>query len=226
VGLSDYAVESGCNVLSFALIDLQTNPERFIDFGAVMKFCALAFASLLLSSCVSQRKFDASAPIGTRSSGLGSKYVQQGEPLDEGDMLDKLAERPATREDAKSAQSLGVFATITAGAGGGLIGWPIGAAIAGSKDPKWILAAIGAALVVVSIPMGVGAASYTKHAVDKHNRSLRENESEGEGESAASDSHERDPATEARPSQIRVEHKSSQPKPAKEPMTEAPETPW
>lgn len=45
------------------------------------------------------------------------------------------------------------LAKIFSYAGGGLIGWPIGAALSGGK-PNWSLAGIGAGLIVVAIPIG------------------------------------------------------------------------
>lgn len=60
------------------------------------------------------------------------------------------------------------FAGIVSGAGGILIGWPIGTMIAGG-EPNWTMAAIGGVLTVASIPISNRARRQAVEAVEKYN---------------------------------------------------------
>lgn len=130
----------------------------------------LNLLAALLCGCATGRSFDASAPIDIRSG--GSSYEQNGEQLDESDMLEKLSRNPATQHEANSAKNFATVSVVMGAAGGGLVGWPIGEAIAGAKDPKWILAAIGAGVVLVALPLSYQASLETKQAVKTHNQRL------------------------------------------------------
>lgn len=77
-------------------------------------------------------------------------------------------------KEIKAAQSTNVLATVVAVAGGALVGWPIGTAIGGG-DPKWVLAGIGAGLIVVSIPISQKFNKQAKNAVDLYNGGLNAN---------------------------------------------------
>ncbi|HMA94153.1 MAG TPA: hypothetical protein VKP30_15790 [Polyangiaceae bacterium] len=139
----------------------------------------LPLAFLLLSGCAGQQKFDANSAITVRSGGFGNTYEQAGRPLDRGDMLDKLSEWEPTKADADSAKTLGTVATVIGAVGGALVGWPIGAAIAGSREPPWVLAGIGAGVIAVSIPFSIAAGNRVESAVESHNRLLRPMPSSG-----------------------------------------------
>jgi hypothetical protein len=53
--------------------------------------------------------------------------------------------------------------------GGGLIGWPLGAAIAGKDDPQWYLAGIGLGLSIVSFTLYSSGGKKIKSGVDLYN---------------------------------------------------------
>lgn len=73
---------------------------------------------------------------------------------------------------ARSAQSNHTFASILGGAGGFLVGWPVGTALGGG-EPDWTLAGIGAGLIVLSIPVSLSSAKHAANAVDIYNEGLR-----------------------------------------------------
>lgn len=73
----------------------------------------------------------------------------------------------------KKAQSTNTLATITGFTGGAFIGWPIGTALAGG-DPEWLMAGIGAGLIVVAIPLSQKFNRQVTQAVDVYNAPLRE----------------------------------------------------
>ena len=80
-----------------------------------------------------------------------------------------------TNQDAldmmNSAKSNRTCAMILGGAGGALIGFPIGTAISGG-DAKWELAGAGALLVLGSIPIIKGYNTKVEKAVDIYNTNL------------------------------------------------------
>ncbi len=128
-----------------------------------------------------------SSPITVGSTGVGSSYEQRGVSLDQSDMLDKLSERPATQNDVQKAKTLQTVAVILGATGGALIGWPIGSAIGGNPHPTWILAGIGAGVIVVSIPFSMGASSSVSDAVKAHNDTFASHKSSKRQESSLPD---------------------------------------
>ncbi len=56
--------------------------------------------------------------------------------------------------------------------GGGLIGWPLGAA-AGGGEPAWELAGIGAGLILVAIPFNSAANRHGRAAARAYNEFVR-----------------------------------------------------
>jgi hypothetical protein len=81
-------------------------------------------------------------------------------------------------KDIKSARSATTFSSILGYAGGFLIGWPIGTAMGGGK-PNWTMAAVGAGLTAISIPISISAKKKARSAVSKYNSGLTSNSSAG-----------------------------------------------
>jgi hypothetical protein len=109
-------------------------------------------------------KMDPSRPI-ERDDG----YQQQGQTLDPEDMTARLAEEPEAAPHVSRAQTLGLIAVVLGAAGGALVGWPVGSAIAGDANPKWGLAYAGGGAILVSIPFLLWGVSSFNSAVDAHN---------------------------------------------------------
>jgi len=131
---------------------------------------ALVYALLLLlSSCAGRPKLQINEPIQKKPGLFGTSYQQGGQDIDPSDMTDQLANAPRSGAFASSSRTWGIVGAVVGGVGGALIGWPIGAAIAGEKDPPWVLAGIGGGLVAVSISFAVVSASKLEKAVDQHN---------------------------------------------------------
>jgi hypothetical protein len=108
-------------------------------------------------------------PIEVDSGFLSTRYTQQGQTLDRGDMLQKLEREADSASDASRARVLQIIATGLAAVGGALIGWPLGQKITG-QDPTWPLAYVGAGVVAVSLPLGIWADTSVASAVQAHNR--------------------------------------------------------
>lgn len=74
-------------------------------------------------------------------------------------------------KELKSSRSAATPSSVLGYAGGFLIGWPLGTAIGGGK-PVWALAAVGAGLTAVSIPLSIKAGKKAKSAVATYNAGL------------------------------------------------------
>jgi len=96
-------------------------------------------------------------------------YQQDGHDLDSDDMIQKLKHERASSPAIERAQVLGVVAMILAGAGGGLVGWPLGEKAGGNPNPHWGLAYAGAGALVLSIPVVAFEIGSVDSAVAAHN---------------------------------------------------------
>jgi hypothetical protein len=100
---------------------------------------------------------------------LGSNvYMQNNKYLSGKQLLSLVKDNQEAYDLMKSANTNKTWAAILGGAGGFLVGFPIGTAIGGG-DAKWELAGIGAALILVAIPINNGYNKKSKKAVDMYN---------------------------------------------------------
>lgn len=74
-------------------------------------------------------------------------------------------------KEIKASRSAATASSVIGYAGGFLIGWPLGTAVGGGK-PVWALAAVGAGLTAVSIPLSIHAKKKARSAVAKYNAGL------------------------------------------------------
>jgi outer membrane lipoprotein SlyB len=101
----------------------------------------------------------------------GYQYTQDGNQMTMGKLVKAMESNSEALKFMKKAKSNNVIASIISGAGGALIGFPIGTAIGGG-DANWTLAGIGAGLVAISIPISSGVNKNAKKAVELYNSSL------------------------------------------------------
>ena len=104
---------------------------------------------------------------------LKYEFTQNGYPMSFGDVVRALENNPKAYQLAKSAKNSYILSQIIGTAGGFLIGWPIGSALAGDK-PNWTLAAIGAGLVVISIPIEISSDKKINKALNIYNADFSE----------------------------------------------------
>jgi hypothetical protein len=71
----------------------------------------------------------------------------------------------------KRAKSNSDISTVLGFAGGLMLAWPVGTAIAGG-DPNWILAGIGAGFLAIGIPLSMSASKTMFQAVQIYNSKL------------------------------------------------------
>ncbi len=98
-------------------------------------------------------------------------FYQNDKKLNPNQLKELLKNNSEAFELMKSAKSNYTWATILGGAGGALVGFPIGTAIGGG-DAKWELAGAGAALILVAIPILKNYNKKAKKAVELYNEGI------------------------------------------------------
>lgn len=108
----------------------------------------------------------------------GYKYLLDATPLTPKMMLDLMVDNQDAYVLMNHAKTRTTVASVFSYAGGFLIGWPIGTAVAGG-DPNWTLAGVGAGLITLGI-MASGAASKDAiAAIEIYNSKLKSSQREG-----------------------------------------------
>lgn len=102
----------------------------------------------------------------------GYQFYQHDSKLSISQLVKTMESNEQAHKQIKSAQTNNTFATIIGGAGGFMVGYPLGAALGGG-DPNWTMAGIGAGLIVVSIPLTQKFNKQAKAAVDTYNNDLQ-----------------------------------------------------
>lgn len=109
----------------------------------------------------------------TMKKGFGAYQFYQGKQRLK---LNQLAYKMKANDQAyqyfRSAESTYAVSSLIGGVGGFMVGWPIGTAIGGG-DPSWGMAGIGAALIIVTIPLTQSFNKKAKQAIDTYNGGLR-----------------------------------------------------
>ncbi len=103
---------------------------------------------------------------------LGPVFQQNGRNLTPNQLLNITKSNPDAFAEMKVASNNYVASLFFQIPGGFLIGYPIGTLLGGG-DPNWTMAAIGAGLVIIAIPL---ISAYNKHAtnaVNIYNKGLR-----------------------------------------------------
>lgn len=101
----------------------------------------------------------------------GYKYTQNDELKSIGDLANIMKSNSDAFELMKKGRTNRSLSAVLGFAGGGLIGWPIGTALAGG-DANWTMAGIGAGLIVIGIPISSSANKKINQAVELYNASL------------------------------------------------------
>lgn len=101
----------------------------------------------------------------------GYKYTQNGNRMTMRDLVNTMKSDINASSLIKKAQTNNTIATVLGGAGGVLIGVPLGQSLGGG-DANWTLAGIGAGLIIVAIPISSSANKKTKKAIELYNSSL------------------------------------------------------
>ncbi|KAA5533613.1 hypothetical protein F0919_13825 [Taibaiella lutea] len=89
------------------------------------------------------------------------------------DMLRLMQPNEAAFKKMKASRTYNGFSTVFACAGGFLIGYPLGQAIGGKKDPEWAMLGVGVGVVGISIPFGIISGKKAKEAAQLYNAGLK-----------------------------------------------------
>ncbi|MBL0742347.1 hypothetical protein [Chryseolinea lacunae] len=98
----------------------------------------------------------------------GIKFYQGSKLLKPAEVLNIMKPNDQAYAAFKKAKTNADAASVVGFVGGALIGWPLGTAIAGG-DPQWGLAAGGAALLLIGIPLSQGFTKNANMAFDLYN---------------------------------------------------------
>ena len=107
--------------------------------------------------------------IETRKMPAGYQFLQNDKVLNMRALNNALEKNEEAHELFQSAKPARGFSQFLGGAGGFLIGYPVGTAIAGG-EPKWVMAAIGAGLIVIAIPISLRSGKKIVRAVEIYNQ--------------------------------------------------------
>ncbi len=102
----------------------------------------------------------------------GYQFYQGEQRLNMNKLVNTMKPNEEAYKQIKSAQSTYTMATIFSCAGGCMVGWPLGTAMGGG-EPNWIMAGIGAGLIVVTITISQSFNKKAKQAVDTFNGGLQ-----------------------------------------------------
>jgi len=102
----------------------------------------------------------------------GYQFYQDGKLLRVSQLVKALQPNEQAYQEIKKAQSSYTLASIIGGVGGFMVGWPLGASLAGG-EANWTMAGIGAGLIVVSIPISSSFNKQARSAVENFNAGLK-----------------------------------------------------
>lgn len=110
--------------------------------------------------------------IRIRKVGGGKQFYFRGVgPLKKQQLAKVLSANPQAFALYKRSGTPRTFGDIIGGAGGFLLGYPLGLAIAGG-EPNWTMAIVGAGLIGASIPLTVSGNQLTRQAVQLYNSGI------------------------------------------------------
>lgn len=102
-----------------------------------------------------------------------SNFLYHDKVLKPIEMLRLMQPNEMAFKTMKAARVYNGFSTFFSFAGGFMIGYPLGEAIGGKKDPHWVMLGIGVGLVGVSIPFAITSHKKAKEAAELYNAGLK-----------------------------------------------------
>lgn len=137
----------------------------------LQKVAAAAIVVGLASGCATRAYVgDPAAPITVNETAFGYEYSQSGYKL-EGPGLGRLLKQGGANVtgDLRGRGAVLALGTIAGGIGGALIGFPIGNALGGGRNPPMFLVPVGMGTSIVALAIGRRSDARVHHAVLMHN---------------------------------------------------------
>ena len=106
----------------------------------------------------------------------GFPLTHQGETLNTKQLGELFAKNPLAKAEFEIAKTNQTFGLILGAAGGFMFGWTLGTALGGG-EANWLIAGVGAACIIGSIPLSSAFRRRTLNAVEIYNTGLYHEES-------------------------------------------------
>lgn len=135
---------------------------------ALLTFAALTISLISLGQETDNKTQSRTDSVEMRKVFGGYQFYHEGKQLKIKQLEELLKPNELAYRQIRSSRSSRTISAILGYAGGFMIGWPLGTAIAGGK-PNWVLAGAGAGLAAISIPIGASANKKMKNAVSIYN---------------------------------------------------------
>jgi hypothetical protein len=161
------AGEKNCREHKMNLTNLKD--KSVINSNTMKKILILAFLFINVL-CVCGQSISDTIEV---KQALGPVFFQHGKRLKPRELLEITRYNTESYKEMKIAKSNNDISSVFGFAGGFLIGWPLGTALAGG-DPNWTLAAIGAGCVAIAIPLSIAGSKHAKKAVEIYNNGLKQ----------------------------------------------------
>jgi hypothetical protein len=102
----------------------------------------------------------------------GYQFYQGSKRMNISNLVKTMKPNEQAFQEMKAAQTTYIFGNIVAFAGGFMVGWPIGTSLGGG-DPNWTLAAVGAGLIIITIPISQKFNKQARTAVNTYNKGVK-----------------------------------------------------
>ena len=102
---------------------------------------------------------------------MGTVFTQNGQRLTPRQLMEITEVNPDAYKIMKLAKTNYDTGLVFGFLGGAFVGYPLGTSLGGG-DPNWTLAAVGAGLIAISIPLSSAYTKHTKTAVSIYNNGL------------------------------------------------------
>lgn len=119
----------------------------------------------------SQPEYALSDSVTMKKAFGGYQFYSKNKRLNIKQLVETLEPNELAYKEIKAAQTTYTFSMILGYTGGFLIGWPVGTALGGG-EPNWTMAAVGAGIIVVAIPISNKFNKQAKSAIDIYNSGL------------------------------------------------------
>lgn len=146
----------------------EIKPKRQYEKTPLFWPCNSSFSTLSFA----QRTLSGNNELTMKSSFSGWQFYRNGERLKLSQVTDLLSSNEQASAYLKSAKSNYTWSQIIGTVGGFLVGYPVGTALGGG-EPKWVMAGVGAGLIVATIPLSVSANKHARNALLSYNESIK-----------------------------------------------------